>query len=240
MKTIYEDDDYLVLDKPAGLVVHEDGRTKEPTLADWILSKYPELKQVGEPITLTDGTIIYRPGIVHRIDRDTSGVLVVAKNQKAHEFLKKQFQSGEVQKKYNCFVYGVPPEEEGGTIIDRPIGRSSKDFRLWSAQRGAKGTMREAVTEYVVLIKSKDCSYLEVRPRTGRTHQIRVHMKAINHPIVADKMYAPKMPHILGFERLALHASSICFKLLNGESRCFEAPLPADFEVAFSLMEKQG
>ena len=143
---IFEDKDILVINKPAGLVVHGDGRTKESTLADWILEKYPEMKEVGEPIKTSSGEIIWRPGIVHRLDRYTSGMMVVAKNNKAFLDLKIQFQDHLIEKTYRVFVYGIIKEEDGR--IDRPITRSRKDFRLWSAQRGGRGEEREAVEVY--------------------------------------------------------------------------------------------
>lgn len=237
---LYEDKNYLIINKPAGLVVHPDGRTEEPTVADWVLEKYPETKEVGEPLTLSSGKIIYRPGIVHRIDRDTSGVLAIAKNQGAFLFLKNQFQDRSVKKMYNVFVYGEMEEEDG--VIDRPIGRSTKDFRLWSAQRGARGEMREAVTHYKVIETSDGkggdgFSYLEIIPHTGRTHQIRVHMKAINHPVVADPLYAPKREAALGFSRLALHARTLEFQGPEGEIIKAEAPLPEDFQKALIMIK---
>lgn len=229
---LYEDERMLAVDKPAGLVVHADGRTKEPTLVDWILGKYPEAKEVGEPLALASGEVIYRPGIAHRLDRDTSGVLLIAKDHEAFLHLKSQFQNRETKKTYNAFVWGVITEDDG--TIDRPIGKSRKDFRLWSAQRGAKGELRDAVTDYKVLDRSKEFTYLEVSPKTGRTHQIRVHMKAVNHPVVCDKLYAPKRPPALGFERLALHARSIEFTAPNGKKMKVEAPLPGDFTQAIA------
>ena len=225
----------LVINKPAGLVVHSDGKTAEPNVCDWLLEMYPDTKEVGEPWTSPDGTTMYRPGIVHRLDRDTSGVLVIAKTQESYLSLKAQFQNRETRKTYNAFVYDFMKEEGG--IIDRPIGRSKGDFRQWTAQRGARGEMREAVTEYKVLKSSKDVSYVEVSPKTGRTHQIRVHFKAINHPVVCDALYAPKKPHLLGFERLALHASKIEIKDLKGELISVEAPLPQDFLEALDKIK---
>ena len=233
---IYEDEQVLVINKPAGLVVHQDGKTKEPTLVDWILEHRPQMKGVGEPLQLSSGALIDRPGIVHRIDRETSGVLIVAKTQESFLHVKQQFQGRDVQKEYRAFVYGEMKQDEG--IIDRPIGRSSSDFRLWSAQRGARGTLREAITEYKVLNRlpaqagqasSGGFSYLAVFPKTGRTHQIRAHFKAINYPIVCDALYAPKRECALGFSRLALHAFAIELTLPSGEKRRFEAELPADF-----------
>jgi 23S rRNA pseudouridine1911/1915/1917 synthase len=234
---LYEDDDVVAIDKPAGLVVHPDGRTVEPTVVDWILAKYPHLKEVGEPLTLASGEVIYRPGIVHRLDRDTSGVLLIAKNQVSFQALKAQFQNHGIKKIYNSFVYGemTVGEEE---VIDRPIAKSRKDFRLWSAQRGSRGEIRDAITNYKVLASTDSgrsdlgFSYMEVEPQTGRTHQIRVHFKAINHPIICDRLYAPKRKPGLGFERLALHSRSLEFTMANGKRLTIEASLPPDFAAA--------
>lgn len=237
---LYEDDDVLVINKPAGLMVHGDGRSSEKTLADWVLEHYPQLADVGEPGVLSDGRHIPRPGIVHRIDKDTSGVLVIAKTQESFMHLKGAFQNRAVQKQYAAFVYGLLKDDYD--VINRPIGKNKKDPRMWSAQRGARGQMRDAVTEYRVRGRlPADASagdggtgftYIEVRPKTGRTHQIRVHMKAINHPIVCDSLYAPKMPPALGFSRLALHAEKISFTSVSGKEIAAEAPLPEDFKRA--------
>ncbi len=235
IEVLYEDSDCLVINKPAGLVVHPDGRTKEPALTDWILEKYPEIKNVGEPLTLQNGETIFRPGIVHRLDRETSGALIIAKTQEMFLRLKKQFQEKEISKIYHAFVYGRVKNDEG--IIDRRIGRSKNDFRQWSAQRGAKGEMREAVTEYRVLERGKDVSLVEVTPKTGRTHQIRVHFKAINYPVVCDKLYAPKRECLLGFGRTALHSRSLEFSLLDGKRVKVEAPYPKDFNGAIEVFK---
>ena len=231
---LFEDKNILVIDKPAGLVVHHDGKTKESALTDWILKNYPKIKGVGEPLVLTDGTAIDRPGIVHRIDRETSGAIVIAKNQKSFEYFKEQFKNRKVVKKYHAFVYGAMKDERG--IIDRPIGRSKKDFRLKSAQRGARGKIREAITHYRVLSRAGGFSFVEIIPKTGRTHQIRVHFKAINHPIISDSLYAPKRSAELGFKRLALHAHSLGFESMEGKKMEFVAPYPADFKKALSLI----
>jgi len=244
---IYEDEYVLVLNKPSGLVVHGDGRTNEETLVDWILEHYPETEGVGEPLVLANGTVVDRPGVVHRLDRETSGVIVIAKTQESFLNLKEQFKNRKVEKIYNAFVYGHFPstdvqggkEKEG--IINRPIGRSASDFRKWSAQRGARGELREAITEYKVLkeevAEEQKISFLEIKPKTGRTHQIRVHMKAINHPVICDKLYAPKSLCLLGFDRLALHARNISFLTLKGDISA-EADLPEDFVRALNVLEK--
>lgn len=234
IEKIFENDEVVVVNKPAGLVVHFDGRTKEANLCDWILENYPEMENVGEPLVLQKGTEINRPGIVHRLDRETSGALIIAKTQESFLNLKEQFQNKEIKKIYNSFVWGKMSQGEG--VIDRPIGKSSKDFRQWSAQRGARGVMREAITEYKVLKSNGEFSYLEINLKTGRTHQIRVHMKAVNHPVVGDKLYAPKRDFALGFNRVALHASLVEFSLINGERLKIEVELPKDFKNAKKLI----
>ncbi len=240
IEVLFENKNYLIINKPAGLVVHYDGKTVEPNVADWVLKNYPQTADVGEPLKLSNGEVIKRPGIVHRIDRDTSGALVIALNQESFLHLKGMFQSREVQKTYHAFVYGIVKKDDD--VIDRPIGRSRKDFRLWSAQRFARGEMREAVTDYRVLVRGgdagADATFIEAKPHTGRTHQIRVHFKAINHPVVCDKLYAPKREPLLGFERLALHARSIEFRDTDGSVISATAPYPQDFALAVDLIAK--
>lgn len=235
MEILFENENIIAINKPSGLVVHSDGRTKEESVSSWLLKTYPEIAKVGEPWTSPTGEVIYRPGIVHRLDRDTSGVLVVAKNQESFLNLKAQFQNREIKKTYNAFVYGEMNELEG--VIDRPIGRSKSDFRKWSAQRGARGEMRDSLTEYKVLNTSKEASYVEVYPKTGRTHQIRVHFKAINHPVICDSLYAENKPSLLGLNRLALHARKIEISDINGDILAITAPLPPDFVSALDKIK---
>lgn len=237
IKILYEDADILAINKPAGLVVHSDGRTEEETVVDFILSKYPEIKGVGESLTLSDGRQIERPGIVHRIDRETSGVLLIAKTQKGFEALKKQFQDREMQKEYHAIVWGSFPDHKKEGTINRPIGRSRSDFRKWSAMRGARGELREAVTNYSIVGETEEFSFAKVFPKTGRTHQIRVHMRAIEHPVLCDKLYAAKKPCALGFDRTALHARRLEFENTSGERVEVVAPYPPDFEAAVSAFK---
>jgi len=232
---LYEDENIIAINKPAGLVVHSDGKTDEKTLVDWIIKKYPEIKEVGEPGRDAEGKVIFRPGIVHRLDRETSGVMLIAKNQKSFDNLKKQFQDHEIKKTYHAFVYGEMKGDEG--TINRPIGRSSKDFRMWSAQRGARGEMREALTKYKVLERGKGYSFVEVTPETGRTHQIRVHFKAVNYPLVGDSLYAGSRENELGFTRTALHSYEIIFKDLSGHFQTVTAPYPEDFLQAKNILQ---
>jgi len=251
IKILYEDKNLMVLDKPAGVAVHQDGKSyKEKTVSDWILENYKGLEKVGEPMEVEykgKKIKIIRPGIVHRLDKETSGVLIVAKNQKTFLLLKEQFQNHEVKKVYQAFVYGFVSDPKASLltgkrgVINVPIGRSPKDIRMWTAGRGAKEPLREAVTEYTVLDRfvdnenkkgeqSHQFSYVEFYPKTGRTHQIRVHSRYINHPIVSDPLYKGERENALGFKRLALHAKSITFKLPNGEMKTVESPLPTDFK----------
>ena len=232
---LYEDNDILAINKPAGLVVHSDGKTNEPNLVDWLLSKYPDIKNVGEPGRNAKGEQVLRSGIVHRLDRDTSGVMLVAKTQEAFESLKSQFQNHEIQKTYHAFLLGELKTDKG--TIDRPIGRSSRDFRMWSAQRGARGELREAITDYKVLNRSNGYTFVEVSPKTGRTHQIRVHFKAINYPLVGDPLYAPTKENELGFGRTALHSYQAVFCGVDGENHTVVAPYPEDFSSALALLQ---
>ncbi len=232
IKILYEDKDILVIDKPSGISVHPDGRSKARTITDWVLENYPKLKRVGEPMNF-EGNEIDRPGIVHRLDKDTSGVLVLAKNKKAYEFLKKQFQDREIKKTYLTIVSGWVKNERG--TIDNPIGRSPSDFRRRLAGRGARGELRPAITLYKVLKRFEDenknkFTYLEISPKTGRTHQIRVHMKYLNHPVACDSLYNPTGVCPMGLKRLALHAKSIEFKDLKGKTIKVESPLTKDIE----------
>jgi RluA family pseudouridine synthase len=177
--------------------------------------------------TLTE-SLRYGVGHVHRLDKDTSGVLAFAKNHAAYDYLRKAFTNREVKKEYLAFVYGVPKERKG--VIDFDIGRSRKDFRLRSAQPKAKGKLRAALTRYEVagVDAGGKHALLNVFPETGRTHQIRVHLKAIHHPIVCDPLYAPNHPCDLGFTRLGLHARLLDLPLPSGGRVTIEAPLPAE------------
>jgi len=237
---LYEDNDVVVIDKPVGLPVHGDGRSVRDTVADWHGARVPAALTVGEPMVLPSGETLLRPGVVHRLDTETSGVLVLAKTEEAFAHLKKQFHDRLAEKEYRAFVYGRIREVKGE--IDRPIGRSAKDFRLRSAQRGARGLLRPAKTSFTLLDASSGYSYLSLSPRTGRTHQLRVHLKAINHPIVADRLYAPAQVAgdrgVLGFSRLALHAHTLTLTLPSGEVATFTAPLPADFVAAEAALRE--
>ena len=231
---LYEDADIVAVAKPVGLITHSDGRTQEATAEEWFKENYEEGLALPKPCG---------GGYVHRLDRDTSGVLVFAKNAAAYEFLRKAFHDRNVKKTYLAFVYGSLKEKKG--VIDFDIGRSRKDFRLRSAQPKAKGRLREALTRYKVVGETEGYSLLKMSPETGRTHQIRVHLKAIHHPIVGDKLYSPNPPRrdgrveaghpaALGIIRLGLHAYQLDLPLPSGERTLITAPIPTDLAPAFN------
>lgn len=237
---IAETSRWVAVAKPAGLIVHPDGKTEEPTLCDWLVARYPEIVGVGEPIVRADGSAIEKPGIVHRLDRETSGVMVVAKTQEAFEDLKAQFKDRGTAKRYLAFAWGNMAEDERN--VNMPIGRSRGDFRRKRAGTMARGELREAETYVKVLARlrakteGKDESFIFVsaEPKTGRTHQIRTHLGAIHHAVVGDRLYAPRRPMALGFSRVALHARELSFDDA-GERVTVSAPLPEDFAAAVAL-----
>lgn len=246
---LFENKNLLVINKPSGLVVHSDGKTDELTVVDWVLKKYPEVQGVGENMFIEVAgreVELNRPGIVHRIDRDTSGCLVIAKTQESFLDLKEKFKNREVVKKYRALVYGTPKQKSG--IIDVPIGRHTKDFRMKLAGSHARGKLRDALTEYSVLEEFQDerkknkqgqfekYALLECSPKTGRTHQIRVHLKFLNHPIVADSLYRGKRKELLGLERTALHAYSIQFNDIDGNEIFARCELAEDINNSFSKL----
>ncbi len=231
---IYHDDDLVVINKPAGSSVHGDGVSLEPTIVDWVLENFPECTGVGEPMRLPSGVLIDRPGIVHRLDKDTTGVLVIARNQLTFDWLKQAFKDRTTTKVYQALVYGSPKDDEG--LIEAPIGRSRRDPRLRIAHKGAVGKLRDASTVYKVIERFPGYSLLEVTPKTGRTHQIRVHLGLLGHPIVCDHLYAPGRERLPGLNRQALHAMSLTIVKPDGAVMRFEADLPADFKAALDIL----
>lgn len=227
LQVLYEDDDLLVLDKPAGMVVHPGAGNEKGTLAHALVARGGALSGIGGP---------KRPGIVHRLDRGTSGLLIVAKGDLAHLGLTAQFRGRKVEKVYLALVWGRMRAPEG--TVEGAIGRDPSERRKMSlrARRG-----RPAVTHWRVVSDMPGFSLLEVVPETGRTHQIRVHLQSIGHPIVGDDRYGgsgwkgvqdPKRRRSLrGFTRLALHAARLRFhQPRSGAPMRFEAQLPRDFQ----------
>ncbi len=223
---LFEHRDFVILDKPAGLVVHPAVSTPRGTLVHWLLAHYPEVAGVGEEK--------FRPGIVHRLDKETSGVMVVARTQPMFQHLKQAFADRRVTKKYTALVLGTLDEEDGS--VSYPIGRAKTDptkQRVYRNLSRASRTSRNAQTYWRVLKRYARTTLVEVTPVTGRMHQIRVHMQAIGHPVAGDRKYARKRmrgPKTVG--RLFLHASFLSFEGPKGEKFSFSSPLPADLARA--------
>ena len=218
---IYQDGDIIVLDKPAGLTVHPAPGHPSGTLVNALLAACPDLRGIA-------GTL--RPGIVHRLDKDTSGLMVVAKNDRAQRALQRQLKDRDVRKTYLALVRGVPAPREG--TIAAPIGRHPKNRKKMAVV--ADG--REATTRYRVReeIAGGQYSLLEVEPVTGRTHQIRVHLAAVGHPVVGDATYGRPSAAV---GRQFLHAHKLAFAMpLGGRTVEFESPLPADLREALSQL----
>ena len=211
LEVVYEDDDLVVIDKPAGLAVHPGPGHPDGTLANAILAMCPGLEGIGGQI---------RPGIVHRLDKDTSGLIVVAKNERAHASLSEQFKARDVGKRYLALVEGRPSSSEA--IVEGPIGRDpSNRKRMAVVDRG-----RQSTTRFRVVEELGPSTLVEVTPTTGRTHQIRVHLASIGHPLVGDAVYGRPHPSL---SRHFLHACLLAFHMPTGvRRREFVSELPDD------------
>ncbi len=228
---IYEDDEVLVINKPTGLVVHPGAGNREHTLVNALLHHAPDLHHLP------------RAGIIHRLDKDTTGLLIIAKTLIAHTSLVRQMQARDIERHYITLVQGYVIS---GGIIDTGFGRSSRNrLKMTVLEHG-----RQAITEYAVHKRYKDFSLLDVHLMTGRTHQIRVHMAYINHPVVGDPLYCGRsrfpaqIPEelknaILQFKRQALHARSLSFSHpKTDEVLRLEAPIPDDFQSLINILEE--
>jgi 23S rRNA pseudouridine1911/1915/1917 synthase len=217
---VYEDADVIVVNKPAGLAVHPAPGHVSHTLVNALLAHYPGLHDVGD---------IIRPGIVHRLDKDTSGLMIVAKNSYAQQCLIDQFKSRLVSKAYLVLVKGKLMPQQG--IIEAPVGRDPTHRKRMAVVTGGKdGRTRYKVREYL-----DDYTLLEVHTETGRTHQIRVHLSAIGYPVVGDKVYGVKSAYL---KRQFVHAQQLGLKMPDGEYREFTCELPSDLRVALEFISK--
>jgi len=224
LEILFEDDDLLVLNKPAGLVMHPGAGHQQHTLVNALLAHCQNLSGIGGK---------ERPGIVHRLDKETSGVLVVAKNDSTHRDLSKQFAARTMQKIYLALVAGVPRKSTG--VIDKAIARHPVHRQRMSI---ARRQGRAAKTEYRVLRAGAGMSLLECTLHSGRTHQIRVHLHHLAHPVLGDKLYGGK--HSGNFPRQMLHAWKLAFRHpRTSEVMTFEAPVPADFAEAMRQIPEQ-
>lgn len=222
LKIVYEDKDILVVDKPAGLTVHPAPGHESGTLVGAILAYLPELAELGGGV---------RPGIVHRLDKDSSGLVVVAKNEAARIFLSKQLKNRELKKSYLALVRGYLSPAQG--VIEGSIGRHPRDRQRMAIT--SKG--KEARTFYQVKEHLKGYTLLEIQTKTGRTHQIRVHLSAIGYPVVGDRVYGVKSSFL---KRQFLHAHLLGFKLpRNGEFVDFESALPVDLKQALEHVDRK-
>ena len=218
---VYEDSSIVVINKPSGLLTHpRNSDDKRESVLSWFLEHYPESINVGEDLT--------RPGIVHRIDKETSGLLMLVKTPDAFVYYKSLFHDRNIKKAYLALVYGSVKNKSG--IIDAPLFKFGTRQSMRPPREG-KTLERAALTEYSVIKEFDKYSLLEVRPKTGRTHQIRIHLRSIGNPIVCDPIYAEKSrlcPLELG--RLFLHAKSLAFTSMTGQSMTLEADMPPELE----------
>jgi 23S rRNA pseudouridine1911/1915/1917 synthase len=223
LEIIFENDDLLVVNKAAGMVVHPAAGHATGTLVHAALAHAPEMEGIGGE---------QRPGVVHRLDKDTSGLILLAKNDTAHHWLQEQFRIRKVQKYYLALVDGRPPTPSGR--IEAPIGRSAAQRKQMSVVVPHKG--REATSEYRTIETFPRHTLLEVHPITGRTHQIRLHMDFLGCPIAGDRVYGRRNSTI-PLDRHFLHAARLTIRLPGeGEPRSFEAPLPRELEEVLGML----
>jgi 23S rRNA pseudouridine1911/1915/1917 synthase len=223
LHVVYEDDDLLIVDKPAGMPVHPAPGHAAQTLVNALLAYAPQLSRAGG-----EG----RPGIVHRLDKDTSGLIIVAKNDAAHAALARQLKAREVEKTYVALVEGRLAQREG--VIDAPLGRHPAQRKKQAVVAGG----RAARTRFRVLREIDGRTLLEVHPETGRTHQIRVHLASIGHPVAGDRTYGPGRPPVPSLRRQFLHASRLAFRHPRTGARIeLEAELPDDLQQALDALQ---
>jgi 23S rRNA pseudouridine1911/1915/1917 synthase len=220
LSVIYEDSDLIVIDKPAGLVVHPAPGHPSGTLANALIAHAPEISIAGT----------HRPGIVHRLDKDTSGLIVAAKTDRGRTSLVTQWESRSVKKSYVALAAGSITEDEA--TIDAPIGRDPKNRQRMAVVRGG----RPAITRFRVEDRFETATLLDVEIETGRTHQIRVHLAFIGHPVVGDRVYSQHDLSRPVLERQFLHASGLEFHLPDGRPVAFSSPLPADLQNALDQL----
>ncbi|MDH4330900.1 MAG: RluA family pseudouridine synthase [Candidatus Moranbacteria bacterium] len=233
LNVVYEDEDIIVIDKQAGLCVHPSNSNDDSTLVSGLVVLYPEIVGVGDDSFQSN----LRPGIVHRLDRDTSGVMIVARNQKAFDELKRKFQSREIQKTYQTIVFGHLEKKK--IIVSSPIAKATNYKRQVIATKKTKTKTRDAVTEFNVIKEYDKYSVVEAKPKTGRMHQIRVHLLSVGNPIVGDKLYKKKeflTEEFLGSKRQLLHACEIEFELF-GKAHKFSSQIPFDFVEFLELIK---
>ncbi len=254
LEIIKDDPNYLIINKPAGLIVHGGKGINEKTLVDYLLEKYPELEKVGEDLE--------RPAIVHRLDKEASGLMIIPKNNKSFEYFKKQFKERKMIKEYSALVFGKLSKEND--IIDFPIKRSSQGHKMASIPKSNKNIKspedindstsnravgnlkalegsRDAISEFNIIKRFINFSLVKVNIKTGRTHQIRVHFSAYGHPILGDNLYGNKKSKIknkkMGINRLFLIANKLKFIDQDGLSQEFSINLSPDLEEILKIIK---
>jgi len=231
LEIVADTNDYLVINKQSGLLVHEAPGEHGRTVVDLVLEKYPNVRKIGEDPM--------RPGIVHRLDKDVSGLLVIAKTQDMFDHLKQQFKSRKTQKEYFALVYGAPLKPDGEITfnIDRSETQGHKMAAVPLSGNGGRG--KKAVTQFEVIETIGNYTYLNVKPKTGRTHQIRVHLNAFGLPIVGDAVYRPRKLKVkIVLDRVFLHAHQLAFEDINGQFQEFNSPLPAQLQEILNTLKK--
>lgn len=221
---LYQDADVVIVNKPCGMVVHPAAGNEDGTLVNALLYHVHDLSGIGGEM---------RPGIVHRLDKDTSGLILIAKNDRAHAALSEQFKARTMEKHYRAVAFGNFPEDAG--LIDAPIARHPVDRKKMAIVPDGKPSQ----TEWKVMERLKGATYLDVHLLTGRTHQIRVHMHSIGHPLLGDRIYAPNIRTSVHIPRLMLHAYSLAFTHpTTGERMTLCAPLPEKFETTLKKLRQ--
>lgn len=226
LNILFEDADVLVVNKPAGILVHPTEASNEYTLLDAILAERPDIATVGDDPN--------RAGIVHRLDKEASGVLIVAKNTNAFRLLKTAFAQRLTTKRYTVLVVGKVADDNG--VITFPIARSTTHARMAARPLSQEG--KEAITHYTVLERYANATLLDVRIETGRTHQIRAHFFALGNPVAGDNLYVRKSVKQFALGRLFLHARELTIPLPAGVTKTFEAPLPAELEDVLKTLHR--
>lgn len=220
---LYQDSDVVIVNKPCGMVVHPAAGNENHTLVNALLYHVHDLSGIGGEM---------RPGIVHRLDKDTSGLILIAKNDKAHTALSEQFKERSMEKHYRAVAFGNYRDDHG--LIDAPIARHPVDRKKMAIVRDGKPSQ----TEWTVLERLKSATYLDVHLLTGRTHQIRVHMQSIGHPLLGDVIYAPNIKTGVHIPRLMLHAYSLAFTHpATGERMTVTAPIPDQFALTIDKLK---
>lgn len=224
---IFEDENFLIINKPSGLVVHPFDNSNEETLVDLLNVSHPDIFTVADnTFTLQNGTSVPLGGIVHKLDRETSGVMVIAKNQSTFAELKKAFLEHIIKKVYLALIEGNV--EADSLRINAPLGRNKKSYKQVAFPENPRGELREAVTDLTVVLRGTSVTMVKLEPITGRTHQLRAHMTHIGHPIVGDRAYGSTVES----PRIMLHAQKLTF-ILDNKEHSFEAPAPKEFIEPF-------